>query len=123
MSFLRQNRNKTCPELTKSRSHKKISGEHACFRTLFAIMGARRNFRGGGASPKKGPHHEVKSSKKAPKNEKNVAKRPPYEEKRSKKAPNIAKKTYFLFSRGGGGDGLLLPPPPLRASMLVIAWL
>ena len=65
MSFLRQNRNKTCPELTKSPSHKKISGEHACFRTLLAIMGARRNFRrGGGASPKKGPHHEVKKKKK-----------------------------------------------------------
>ena len=58
----------------------------ACSRTLLAIMGARRNFRGGRgwANPKKGPHHEVKSSKKAPhgekvpKNEKNVAERPPY---------------------------------------------
>ena len=29
-------------------------------------MGARRKlFRGGGASPKKGPHHRIKSSKKA----------------------------------------------------------
>ena len=89
LSFLRQYCNKTCPELTKLRSHKKISGEHACFRTLLAIMGARRNFRRGGgvASPKKGPHHEVKSSKKAPKNEKNVAKRPPYEEKVAKRPP------------------------------------
>ena len=44
-------------------------------------------FVGGGASPKKGPHYEVKSSKKAPQNEKNVAKRPPYEEKVAKRPP------------------------------------
>ena len=42
---------------------------------------------GEGTSPKKGPHHEVKSSEKAPKNKKNVAKRPPYEEKVAKKPP------------------------------------
>ena len=49
--------------------------------------GRPQNFRRGGASPKKGPHHEVKSSKKASKNEKNVSKRPPYEEKVAKRPP------------------------------------
>ena len=66
-------------------------------------MGAHRNFRrGGGASPKRGPHHEVKSSKKAPKNEKKVANRPPYEEKVAKRPP-IEPKHFFSFSRGEGG--------------------
>ena len=70
---------------------------------LLVMMGARRNFRRGGASPNKKalpwskkvakwpPHGE-----KAPKNEKNVAKMPPYEEK-------VAKN--FFFFRGGGGGG------------------
>ena len=55
----------------------------------------------GGASPKRGPYHEVKSSKKAPKNEKNIAKRLPYEGKVAKRPP-IEHKNFFSFSRGGG---------------------
>ena len=50
LSFLRQNRNKTCPELTKLRSHKKISGEHALEPSLQSWVPAEI-FVGGGASP------------------------------------------------------------------------
>ena len=65
-SFLRQNRNKTCPELTKLRSHKKISGEHALEPPLQSWAPAEI-FVGGGGKPKKGLHHEIKSSQEAPK--------------------------------------------------------
>ena len=98
LSFLRQNRNKTCPELTKLRSHKNISGEHALEPSLQSWAPAEI-FVGGGASPKRSPHHEVKSSKKAPKNEKNVANRPPYEEKVAKRPP-IEPQNFFSFSCG-----------------------
>ena len=60
-----QNRNKTCPEHTKLRSHKKISGENALEPSLQS-WAPTEIFVGGGASPKKGPHQEVKSSKKDP---------------------------------------------------------
>ena len=85
-----QNRNKTCAEFTKLQSHKKISGEHALEPSLQSCAPAEI-FVGGGASPKKSPHHKVKSSKRpphaeqAPKNEKNVAKRPPFKEKVAKR--------------------------------------
>ena len=54
-----QNRNKTCPELTKLRSHRKISWEHALEPSLQSWAPAEI-FVGGGASPKKGLHHEKK---------------------------------------------------------------
>ena len=46
LPFLRQNRNKTCPE-----PQKYFRG--ACSRTLLAIMGTRRNFRRGGGQAQK----------------------------------------------------------------------
>ena len=71
-------------------------------------MGASRHFlMGGVASPKKGPHHEVKSSEK-----------PPHGEKASKmgktwqKGPQYSQKTFFLFSGGGGRRPTLAAPPP-----------
>ena len=63
-------------------------------------MGDRRNFRGGGANPKKDPHHGEKAAErpphgeKCPHNEKNMAKRAPYGEK-------VAK--ISGVARGGGG--------------------
>ena len=65
LSLLRQNRNKTCPELTKLQLHKNISGEHALEPSLQSWAPAEIFVRGGGASPKRGPYHEVKSSEKA----------------------------------------------------------
>ena len=81
LSFLRQNRHKTCPELTKL--HKNFFGEHAIEPSLQSWAPAEI-FVGGG-KPKKGSHHEVKRpphGKKAPKNEKKIAKRPPYMKKK-----------------------------------------
>ena len=52
-SFLRQNRNKTCPELTKLRSHKKISGEHALETSLQSWAPAEIFVGGGGQAQKK----------------------------------------------------------------------
>ena len=66
-SFLRQNRNKTCPELTKLRSHKKISGEHALEPSLQSWAPAEIFLGGGGVQAQKSLHHEIKSSQKAPK--------------------------------------------------------
>ena len=109
LSFLRQNRNKTCPKLTKLRSHKKFPA--SMLSNPPCNHGRPQKFlQGGGASPKKGPHHEVKSSKKAPKNEKNVAKRPDYEEKLAKRSPIQPKKLFFIFERGGGRRPTLAPP-------------
>ena len=65
LSFLRENRNKTCPELTKLRLHKNISWENALEPSLQSWVPAEI-FVGGGGHPKKVPRHEVKSSKKAP---------------------------------------------------------
>ena len=53
LSFLRQNRNKTCPELTKLRSDKKNSREHALEPSLQSWAPTEIFVGRGGASPKK----------------------------------------------------------------------
>ena len=112
LSFLRQNRNKTCPELTKLRSRKKNSGEDALEPSLQSWAPAEI-FLGGGQA-QKGPHHEVKSSKRpphgetAPQNEKNVAKWP-HMKKKYQKGPQYSEKPFF---RWGGGRRPTLATPP-----------
>ena len=82
-------------------------------------MGARRNFRGGGASPEKAPHRDKKGppygekvAKKSsygenvPHKEKSVAKGSQHREQVAKRPPN----NEILYSRGDQAP-ILAPPP------------